>query len=138
MAKENGKKNGSTPKHPGRKIGLALAGGGPLGGIYEIGALIALNEAIEGVDLSNADVYVGVSAGALIASLLANGIAPEQMARVFIHPEPEDPRVSPVVFTQPAYREYVRRVLSVPGLLAKAAFTYLRNPISNELPRQCY
>lgn len=133
MADATGKPNGKAVNHPGRKIGLALAGGGPLGGIYEIGALIALNEAIEGFDFSDADVYVGVSAGALVASLLANGIAPEQMARVFIHPQPEDPRVSPVVFTQPAYREYIRRTLSVPGLLAKAAFNYLRNPISNEL-----
>ncbi len=120
-------------KHTGRKIGLALAGGGPLGGIYEIGALIALNEAIEGLDFSEADVYVGVSAGALVASLLANGIAPEQMARVFIHPRPDDPRVSPVVFTQPAYGEYLRRMMSVPGLLAHGTLKYLRNPIANEL-----
>ena len=27
------------------KVGIALAGGGPLGGIYEIGALLALQEA---------------------------------------------------------------------------------------------
>jgi predicted acylesterase/phospholipase RssA len=133
MAARKQRGNGKPLGHPGRKIGLALAGGGPLGGIYEIGALIALNEAIEGVNFSEADVYVGVSAGALVASLLANGIAPEQMARVFIHPKPEDPRVSPVVFTQPAYGEYVRRTLSVPKLLAQGAFNYLRNPIANEL-----
>ena len=30
-----------------RKIGLALAGGGPGGAVYEIGALRALEEAIE-------------------------------------------------------------------------------------------
>jgi predicted acylesterase/phospholipase RssA len=132
MAVAKRRKRG-VKKHPGRKIGLALAGGGPLGGIYEIGALIALNEAIEGIDFSEADVYVGVSAGALVASLLANGIAPEQMARVFIHPRPDDPRVSPVVFTQPAYGEYLRRMLSVPGLLAKGTLRYLRNPFANEL-----
>lgn len=133
MAAAGRRVNGGALPHPGRKIGLALAGGGPLGGIYEIGALIALNEAIEGVRFSEADVYVGVSAGALVASLLANGIAPEQMARVFIHPNPDDPRISPVVFTQPAYREYIRRTLSVPRLLAHGAWNYLRNPFANEL-----
>ncbi len=31
------------------KIGVALAGGGPLGGIYEVGACVALEEAIDGL-----------------------------------------------------------------------------------------
>ena len=35
------------------RIGLALAGGGPLGGIYEVGALLALAESLQGVDLNN-------------------------------------------------------------------------------------
>ena len=43
------------------RIGLALAGGGPLGGIYEIGALLALADSLEGLDLNDLDVYVGVS-----------------------------------------------------------------------------
>ena len=34
------------------RIGLALAGGGPLGAIYEIGALCALDEALAGLDLT--------------------------------------------------------------------------------------
>ena len=38
----------STPA----KVGLALAGGGPEGAIYEIGALRALEESLEGVDLN--------------------------------------------------------------------------------------
>ena len=116
------KRDASAKRKPkktsARKIGLALAGGGPLGGIYEVGALIALNEALDGFDFHDADVYVGVSAGALVASLLANGISPDQMARVFITPEPGQPYLSPMVFMQPAYREYLRRSLSVPGLLA--------------------
>ena len=116
---------------PGKKIGLALAGGGPLGGIYEVGALIALNEALDGFDFHDADVYVGVSAGALVASLLANGVSPEEMARVFITPEPGQPHLSPMVFMQPAYGEYIRRTLSIPGLLAASTLRYLRNPFKN-------
>lgn len=118
---------------PRRKIGLALAGGGPLGGVYEIGAMIALNEALEGVDFQDVDVLVGVSAGALISALLANGISPEQMARVFIDPRPGDPRFSPMMFMKPAFAEYARRGLSIPRLLLKSTATYLRNPIRNGL-----
>ncbi|MDO9191440.1 MAG: hypothetical protein Q7U12_00925, partial [Undibacterium sp.] len=47
------------------RIGLALAGGGPLGAVYEIGALAAINESIEGIDVNDAVVYVGISAGGI-------------------------------------------------------------------------
>jgi predicted acylesterase/phospholipase RssA len=50
------------------RIGLAVAGGGPLGGMYELGALRALDEAIVEIDMTALDVYVGVSSGALIAA----------------------------------------------------------------------
>lgn len=36
----------ATELKPAPRIGLALGGGGPLGGIYEIGALRALDEAL--------------------------------------------------------------------------------------------
>jgi predicted acylesterase/phospholipase RssA len=49
------------------KIGLALSGGGPLGAIYEIGALCAMQESLKGIDLTKLDHYVGVSAGGFIA-----------------------------------------------------------------------
>ena len=58
------------------KVGIALAGGGPLGAIYEIGALVALERALRGVSLTDLDVYVGVSSGAFLAAGLANGMAP--------------------------------------------------------------
>ena len=36
------------------KLGIALAGGGPLGGIYEIGALVALEATLKGIALEAA------------------------------------------------------------------------------------
>ena len=63
-----------------RSIGVALAGGGPLGAIYEIGALMALDEALRGVSLKACDVYVGVSSGAFFAAGLANGVLPRWFA----------------------------------------------------------
>ena len=58
------------------RIGLALAGGGPLGAIFEIGALCALEEAVRELDLNALDGYVGVSAGGVVAAALANGMTP--------------------------------------------------------------
>src|SRR5271166_4680303 len=63
------------------KLGIALAGGGPLGAIYEIGALVALEKALKGLTLTDLDVYVGVSSGAFLAAGLANGISPSEMLR---------------------------------------------------------
>ena len=55
--------------HP--SVGLAIAGGGPVGAVYELGALRALEESIDGLRLHHLDVYVGVSAGALWTAQLA-------------------------------------------------------------------
>ena len=48
------------------RIALAMAGGGPLGAIYEIGALTAIDESLDGIDLNALDMYVGVSAGGIL------------------------------------------------------------------------
>ena len=107
---------------PGPRIGLALAGGGPLGAIYEIGALCALEEAVVGLDLNRLDGYVGVSAGGFVAAGLANGMTSRQLCAAFI--ENDGPRadvVHPSIFIRPAWTEFARRLASVPGLTAKAA-----------------
>ena len=39
----------SVPKQPPR-VGLALAGGGPLGAIYELGALASLADCLDDLD----------------------------------------------------------------------------------------
>jgi hypothetical protein len=49
--------NGAVPPAPGkRRLGLALAGGGTEGAVYEIGALRALDEVLEGIRLEELDV----------------------------------------------------------------------------------
>jgi predicted acylesterase/phospholipase RssA len=107
------------------RVGLALAGGGPLGAIYEIGALAALTEALEGLDFNDVDVYVGVSAGSFIAAGLANGITPHQMSRLFIEGEKSSDRFEPSILLRPAFREYAKRLASVPPLAVSAAWHYL-------------
>jgi predicted acylesterase/phospholipase RssA len=108
---------------PSPRIGLALAGGGPLGAIYEIGALAALNESLS-IDLNDADVYVGVSAGGFIAAALCNGITPHQMSRIFIEGDRSHDRFEPSVLLRPALKEFAQRLASVPPLLAAALWHY--------------
>jgi predicted acylesterase/phospholipase RssA len=109
--------------HPIR--GVALAGGGPLGAIYEIGALLALGETLQGLDLTGCGVYVGVSSGAFIAAGLANGLSPKSMHRMFIESDAADDPFEPDLLLRPALGEYANRLASLPGLLAFAARQYL-------------
>ncbi|MGP0102277.1 MAG: patatin-like phospholipase family protein [Solirubrobacteraceae bacterium] len=64
------------------KTALVLGGGGFTGGVYEIGALRALDLLAVNSSVNNFDVYVGTSAGSFIAALCANGVTPEEMMRV--------------------------------------------------------
>jgi len=107
-------------------IGLALAGGGPLGAIYEIGALCALEEALPGLDFNGLAGYVGVSAGGFIAAGLANGMTPRQLCASFIENDgPGDDVIRPSLFVRPAFGEFARRLAALPGLVAQAGFNYV-------------
>src|SRR3954447_2154106 len=64
------------------KTALVLGGGGFTGGVYQIGALRALDLLSVNRSVNQFDVYVGTSAGSLVAALAANGVTPEQMMRV--------------------------------------------------------
>ena len=117
--------------NPGRKkIGLACAGGGIEGCIYEIGALCALDEVIEGAEAHRLDVYVGVSAGALVASCLANGISAHTMSRAIIsRAYNPDLNLNPETLFSPAVGEFARRLALLPTALASSILDYLRNPL---------
>ncbi|MFO1424992.1 MAG: patatin-like phospholipase family protein [Candidatus Competibacteraceae bacterium] len=117
----------------GPRIGLAVAGGGPVGLVYEIGALRALDDALDGVDFNRLHVYVGVSAGAVVAALLANRLATGQMCHVFISNESEEHPLDPRIFLMPAFGEYWRRLSTAPYLLWEAFWRYLQNPLDLSL-----
>lgn len=119
--------HGAARARPG-KLGLALAGGGPLGGIYEVGALAALADCLEGLDFNALDVYVGVSSGSFIAAGLANGLTPAEMCRMFIESESHDDPFSPELLLRPAVGEYARRAASLPLLLWGSAWRFLTGP----------
>ncbi len=117
------------PQHPSRpRVALALAGGGPLGAFYELGALQALEECVEELDLTALDTYVGVSSGALIAASLANGLTPADMGLVFIDNASAEYPLSPWLFLQPAFGEYAHRLSRAPRMIASLARQYLSAP----------
>ncbi len=64
------------------KTALVLAGGGVAGAAYEIGALCAIDQLLEQLSVNEFDIYVGTSAGALVASCLANNISPRTLLSV--------------------------------------------------------
>src|SRR6476661_2218045 len=78
-----------TRKRPS-KTALVLGGGGFTGGVYEIGALRALDLLAVNSTVNNFDIYVGTSAGSFVAGMLANGITPDEMMQVLNHRVPSD------------------------------------------------
>ena len=120
------------------RIALALAGGGPLGAIYEIGALCALDEALEGVDFNRLHHYVGVSAGGFIAAGLANGMTPRELCAAFIENDGQSSEVfDPSWLMVPAYGEFLRRGIMLPALAASAVWraTLGRRSLTHALER---
>jgi NTE family protein len=111
----------TSTSHMPPKIALALAGGGPLGAIYEIGALCALEESLVGLNFNALDHYVGVSAGSFIAAALANGMTPRELCTAFIANDTDAiDTFDPSWLMQPAYGEFARRGIMLPGLALSA------------------
>ena len=104
------------------KTALVLGGGGFTGGVYEIGALRALDLLSVNRTVNQFDVYVGTSAGAFIASMAANGITPEEMMRVVNRQVPTPFRDIDVgTLLRPNFVEFARSGAMLPFKLAKIA-----------------
>ncbi|PRQ06595.1 patatin-like phospholipase family protein [Enhygromyxa salina] len=76
------KGNPSQRNKRASKIALVLAGGAMTGGAFKMGGLKALNDFLVGRGIVDFDIYVGLSAGALLSVPLAAGFSPDEMIRV--------------------------------------------------------
>jgi predicted acylesterase/phospholipase RssA len=110
------------------RIGLALATGAPEGAIYEIGALRALDEALEGVDFNDMFIYVGVSAGAFLCANLANDLTTAQMCRAIVSHEPGEHPFIPETFFTPHWKAYLRSGGKLPKLVVEALWSWISRP----------
>ena len=104
------------------KTALVLGGGGFTGGVYEIGALRALDLLSVNRTVNQFDVYVGTSAGAFVASMAANGITPEEMMRVVNRQVPTPFRDIDVgTLLRPNFVEFARSGVTLPFKLVRIA-----------------
>src|SRR5579859_7120038 len=110
------------------KSALVLGGGGFTGGVYEIGALRALDLLSVNRTVNQFDVYVGTSAGSFVAAAVANGVTPEEMMRVIVQQVPTpfpDARVSALL--RPNYGEFVSKGVLLPFRVVSVLRTLVRD-----------
>jgi len=108
-----------------RKVALVCAGGGVTGAVYEIGCLRALDELL-GRSVADLDLYVGVSGGAFVASLVAAGVTPREMYDEVTRParRPFGVAPSPIYHIDPL--EFLRRTARAPRVFRHALDSLLR------------
>src|SRR5437588_8591610 len=110
------------------KAALVLGGGGFTGGVYEIGALRALDLLSVNRTVNQFDVYVGTSAGAFVAAAVSNGITPEEMMRVMVSQVPTPfPEARTSALLRPNYTEFLTKGILLPYRLAQVARRLVRD-----------
>src|SRR5438045_4600283 len=113
-----GKQTGArTPRRRPRrsKTALVLGGGGVTGGVYEIGALRALDLLAVNRTVNEFDVYVGTSAGSFVGALAANGVTPEEMMRVVNQQVPTPFRdINMGTVLRPNYTDFAKAAALLP------------------------
>jgi NTE family protein len=106
------------------KTALVLGGGGFTGGVYEIGALRALDLLSVNTTINDFDVYVGTSSGSFVAAMAANGITPEEMMRVVNRQVPTPFRDMDLgTLLRPNVWEFAKKGLTLPLHLVRVART---------------
>ncbi len=115
---------GMIPTRSHGKTALVLAGGGLTGAVYEIGALRAIEDLLVERTVNDFDIYVGTSAGALVTSLIANGLTPEQMLEAVAGDHPDIRPISPEDLFHLDYQDLVKLGLKLPRTLFKALAHY--------------
>jgi predicted acylesterase/phospholipase RssA len=109
---------GKKPARPRRrrsKTALVLGGGGFTGGVYQIGALRALDLLTVNRTVNDFDIYIGTSAGAFVSGLLSNGVTPEEMSRVVNNQMPTPFREANLgTLLRPNYLDFASRAVLMP------------------------
>jgi len=106
------------------KTALVLAGGGITGAVYEIGALRAMDDMLIGHTVNDFDIYVGTSAGALVGSMIANGMTPDEMMQAIEDSHPEIRGIQASDIFQANVGGALRRIPSLPTTLLRSLRSY--------------
>ena len=114
----------SRPK-TNRKTALVLSGGAISGGAFKLGGLQALSSFMLNRKIREFDMYVGVSAGALLATFLANGVSAEELTKSM---EGRKGQIDPIPLSAiylPNYMEFILNPLQTFGNAATFIPRYL-------------
>jgi len=104
-----------------KKLALVLAGGGITGATYEVGALQALDRFFSGdFSVTDFDIIIGLSAGAFVGSLLANGVKPAEMFFALHEQNHSIEAVNQLDIFYPNFSEVVARPLTFPLRLIRS------------------
>ncbi|MCA9509338.1 MAG: patatin-like phospholipase family protein [Myxococcales bacterium] len=99
-------------------MALVLAGGAVSGGAFKVGGLKALDDFLVGRRVNDLDLYVGLSAGSVLAVPLAAGITPNEMVHVLDGTSRRFRQLRPLDFYHPNLRELVSRPASFAWAMA--------------------
>jgi NTE family protein len=98
------------------KRALVLAGGGAAGNAWELGLIAGLSDL--GVDVTEADLIIGTSAGATVAAQITSGTRPAELYAAILaevpRPHAGDPasdRGRAARFSGPSYMEWSNRII---------------------------
>ncbi len=113
---------------PGRrKTALVCAGGGITGAVYEIGVLRALASSLPNFPLTDFDVYVGVSAGAFVTAMLANGVDSEELFRCVAGCATQVENIDRRDIYQLNWGEFAVRAGQAPVVASRVLLNFLRH-----------
>ena len=117
---------------PRSRQGLALAGGGVIGGMYEVGAITALEAELHRAN--GFDIYVGCSAGSVVASMLANGVPASEIFSIIDQdlPDPLNFHRS-AVYSSASFRHAAGRFGRLLWAVGKNAMKGLRGSVPDML-----
>jgi predicted acylesterase/phospholipase RssA len=115
------------------KIALVLAGGAITGGAFKAGGLKALDELLSRgrlgergpLRLTDFDLFVGLSAGSILASALAGGISAEEIYRTTLGESSRFSPMHPLDFMRPNLREPPERVALFVSKVGEVLATYI-------------
>src|SRR3989441_2487003 len=114
------------------RYALALAGGGVIGGMYEVGVIAAIEERLKGA--GDFDIYVGCSAGSVVAAVLANGVRAAEIYRII-----DEDREHPLnfrrgaVYASNSFRHAAGRFGRLLWAVGKNAMTAVRGSVPDML-----
>lgn len=116
------------------RIALVLGGGGVTGAAYHLGVLNAMNAMSERATVNDFDLYVGTSAGSVIAACLANGISPEDLILANLGYESESvPSIGADEIMAPDRRGLARSLVRWPLGVVGALRRYAGHPFTTSL-----